>query len=412
MKRISLIFLLSLVFTSHILSQNNFTFNKLLKKDSYKFQTKNEQFRFEIGGRMFVDAAIYFDDETELKNGGEIRDVRLCLDADYRTKWNARINVDFSELEIDLKDVFIKYKINENSFVRAGYFFEPFGVEQTESTNDTKFMHVSSSVETFRPGRNVGVEYNRWSEYYYLGVGIFGSKINFKEENKNYYNYYSHSRKKNKTELSFEDGYAFSTRMVIVPVKTDVNILHLGLSGNYRILENLSRRDRLARYYSKAGSHIEKINFLDVELNHVKSEMKYAFELLGAIRNVSFQSEFLKTKVNRESGYKNYSAKGWYTQVAMLINGGKYSYKSRSARLNRPKTGAIEILARYNETNLNDRGVYAMGGMQKDYTLGCNWYARANIILKLNASNVEVDQFALNGEENFNMIQTRLQFLF
>lgn len=413
MKRVSLIFLLSLVFTSHILSQNNFTLNRFLKKDSYKFQTKNEQFRFEFGGRMFADAAIYFNDETELKSGGEIRDLRLRLDADFRTKWSARINIDFSELEVSLKDIFIKYKINENCFVRAGYFFEPFGVEQTESTNDIKFMHVSSSVEAFRPGRNIGVEYNRWNEYYYLGVGIFGSKINYSKEKINSYNYYVYSkREKSKAELSFEDGYGFSSRMVIVPVKTDLNILHLGLSGNYRILENLSRKDRLVRYYSRAGTHIEKVNFLDVELNHVKSEMKYAVELVGAINNFSFQSELIKVKVNRESGYKNYSADGWYTQVAMLIKGGKYSYKSKSARLNRPKTGAIEILARYNEMNLNDRGIYAMGGMQKDYTLGCNWHASSNIILKLNVSNIAVDRYALNGIENFNMIQTRVQFSF
>ena len=94
------------------------------------------------------------------------------------------------------------------------------------------------------------------------------------------------------------------------------------------------------------------------------------------------------------------------------IKGGNYKYKMKSARLANPKPGSIELLARYNKTNLNDSDSNIMGGEQKDISLGCTWYVNHNVLMKLNFTNVDLDENALNGEENFNMIQTRLQFSF
>jgi len=95
-----------------------------------------------------------------------------------------------------------------------------------------------------------------------------------------------------------------------------------------------------------------------------------------------------------------------------LLKGGDYKYKMKSARLAKPDPGSVEFLARYNVTDLNHTDSNIMGGKQKDLTLGCTWYVNHNILMKFNFTNVELDEYALNGEENFNMIQTRLQFSF
>lgn len=404
--------LLFLLIVGNSMAQKNSTLNWIFQNDTSHFQTKNQKFKLRFGGRIFADAAYYFEDRTELESGGEIRDLRLRFDLAYAKKWSASINVDFSEMEIDMKDAYVKYSIDSNRFLRTGYFLEPFGIEQTESTNSTMFMHVASTVEAFRPGRNIGVEYNCWNQSYNLGLGIFGD-IEIEEEKGRsyyyygYYPYHSHDEKK----ISF-NGYGVSSRFSITPIQNNWNILHLGVSGNYWIVD---KEDKKLSYQSRAATHVENERFLNVVIDNAKSQLMYGLEVIYASQNCSFQSEFIKTRVNRDSEFNDYIAEGWYAQFGWMIKGGNYKYNNQTARLSQPNKGAIEITFRYNETDLFDTYNYylkGMGGRQRDYTVGCNWYITQNMMAKLNYTNVDLDKYAINGEENFNMIQTRLQFSF
>ncbi len=134
--------------------------------------------------------------------------------------------------------------------------------------------------------------------------------------------------------------------------------------------------------------------------------------MIAASGPISIQGEYISAKVNRKSTFEDYSAKGFYTQVGWLVKGGNYKYKMKSARLAKPGPGSVELLARYNQTDLNDSDALIMGGKQKDITVGGTWYVNHNVLVKFHFTNVDLDENALNGEENFNMIQTRLQFSF
>ncbi len=52
-----------------------------------------------------MDAASYFDDETDLGSGSEIRDVRFLMKATLWKKWDAKINIGFADGAVSLKDV-------------------------------------------------------------------------------------------------------------------------------------------------------------------------------------------------------------------------------------------------------------------------------------------------------------------
>ncbi len=378
---------------------------------SIQMATDDGQFKFGIGGRIFIDAAGYFDDKTDLGSGSEIRDIRLLFKATVWKNWDAKINIGFDGGAVSLKDVFLQYNINKNSFFRAGNFLEPFGIEQTESSKTIKFMNVSSTAEAFRPGRNLGVSYDRWGKSYYWALGLFGSDVN-------------------NTVSNQDEDFGITSRFVISPFHTE-KILHIGLSGTYRsvntITENVENRDYgsiknngSVRYRSRAATHIEGRRFIDATVEDAKSQLKYGIELITADGPVSLQAEYIKTKVNVDmpgsyASYnfiEKYKANGYYAQLAWLIKGGNYKYKMKTARLIKPGPGSLELLARYNRTNLNDEDSYIMGGEQKDFSLGCTWYVNHNVLMKLNFTNVDLDENALNGEENFNMIQTRLQFSF
>ena len=375
--------------------------NKLkvkVKKGAVSLATEDGNFKFGFGGRVYMDAAGYFDDKTDLGSGSEIRDIRFLMKATLWKKWDAKINIGFADGAISLKDVWLMHKINNNSFVRAGHFLEPFGIEQTESSKTTKFMHTASTVEAFRPGRNLGVSYATWGKQYFWEAGLFGSDTN------------------NKT--AGDEGYGLTSRLAFAPIQTDGGLFHIGMSGIYRTADaagfddNGIERAESIRYRSRAATHIERRRFIDAKVTDAENQVKLGFEMIAASGPVSLQSEYIDASVSRKTGNEDYHSKGWYAQFGWLLKGGDYKYKMKSARLAKPGPGSVELLARYNETDLNDTDAAIMGGKQKDFSLGCTWYVNHNILMKFNFTNVDLDEYALNGEENFNMIQTRLQFSF
>ncbi|WP_461631822.1 OprO/OprP family phosphate-selective porin [Labilibaculum euxinus] len=402
-KHYLLIFCLLLV-SGRLFSQDVNDLKLRVEKGSIQMATDDGQFKFGIGGRIFMDAAAYFDDKTDLGSGSEIRDARLLFKATVWKNWNAKINIGFDGGNASLKDVFLQYNINTNSFFRAGHFLEPFGIEQTESSKTIKFMNFSSTVEAFRPGRNLGVSYDRWGKNYYWALGLFGSDTDNWSEG--------------------DEGFGLTSRFVFAPINEDGTIFHIGISGSYRSTdedEYLGRGyNKTVKYKSRGATHIERRSFIDAEIEHAKDQFKYGIELITSGGPVVLQAEYIKTKVNIDmpeswgnyNFIEEYKANGYYAQLGWLIKGGNYKYNMKSARLAKPEPGSLELLARVNETDLNDEHAFIRGGKQKDISLGCTWYVNHNVLMKLNFTNVDLDENALNGEENFNMIQTRLQFSF
>ncbi|WP_171594865.1 OprO/OprP family phosphate-selective porin [Marinifilum caeruleilacunae] len=391
------LFAFCLLLTGSLFAQNSNDLKLSVNKGSIKMATEDGQFSFGMGGRVYMDAASYFDDKTDLGSGTEIRDIRLLMKADLWKKWNAKINIGFADGSVSLKDVWLMYKINKNSFVRAGHFLEPFGIEQTESSKTTKFMHAASTVEAFRPGRNLGISYATWGKQVFWEAGLFGSDTN------------------NKT--AGDEGYGLTSRFAFAPVQNESGIFHVGMSGIYRTADAAGFNElgeenpKSIRYRSRAATHIEKRRFIDAKVGNADHQTKIGFEMIAATGAVSLQTEYINANVSRNIG-EDYTANGWYTQLAWLVKGGNYKYKMKSARLAKPGPGSVELLARYNQTDLNDSGAMIMGGKQKDITIGGTWYVNHNILVKFHFTNVDLDENALNGEENFNMIQTRLQFSF
>lgn len=61
--------------------------------------TDNGQFKFGFGGRVYMDAAGYFDDETDLGSGSEIRDIRMLMKLNFT-------NVDLDENSLNGEENF------------------------------------------------------------------------------------------------------------------------------------------------------------------------------------------------------------------------------------------------------------------------------------------------------------------
>jgi phosphate-selective porin OprO/OprP len=70
--------------------------------------------------------------------------------------------------------------------------------------------------------------------------------------------------------------------------------------------------------------------------------------------------------------------------------------------------GAVELLARYGELDLDDGGI--AGGRQRDLTLGVNWYLTTHFKFQANWVQVKADKGLLSGDPDVMEVRAQLQF--
>lgn len=153
---------------------------------------------------------------------------------------------------------------------------------------------------------------------------------------------------------------------------------------------------------------------LEAEIDNMGTELKGLLEALYTSRKVLLQAESFVDRLNRSGGLRHYLAYGGYAQGSYLIVGEGFDYDEMYAIPGRPLSGkAVELVARFNYTNLNDgkSGIY--GGEEKDLSLGVNWYLNKYLGMKFNGSYVWVgDHCDSFYDKNFFLFQARIQYIF
>jgi phosphate-selective porin OprO and OprP len=70
--------------------------------------------------------------------------------------------------------------------------------------------------------------------------------------------------------------------------------------------------------------------------------------------------------------------------------------------------GALELAVRYSELDLNDGTV--LGGRERDWTVGANWYLNRYLKLQANYVHAQSDRRGLGVDPNVIEIRAQIQF--
>src|SRR5512140_2608572 len=173
------------------------------------FRSADSAFAYWLDGRMQIDGALYRGNDNELGGGTEIRRARLGVKATLYRDWHGEFDVDFAENAVEMKDMWVGYLGFQNSLVKAGNFKEPFGLETLTSSKYITFME-RSYIDNFSPDRHIGASFVNWGQYHYVTGGVFGQVAGTPDATGN------------------SEGYAFTGRLVVVPVNTANALLHIG----------------------------------------------------------------------------------------------------------------------------------------------------------------------------------------
>jgi phosphate-selective porin OprO/OprP len=349
---------------------------------------------FELGGLVVLDAT-HFSEEGP-GDGAELRRARLDIHGTYLADFGYALEVDFADDEVDLGDVYLEYLGWYPFRIRIGQIKEPFSLEEQTSSRHLTFMERALPNE-LAPGRSLGVGLQRFGTDWTLAAGVFAQSLN------------------KAADEDVDQGWGVSARATYAPLYSETRLLHLGLSGAYR---NVNEGDYL-RFDSRPEAHKSVLDFLDTgkkKINRAESLSRLGVELAATWGALSLQGEYIQAVVDQRWGEPTLDFSGWYLQGSWFLTGESRNYRPQKGAFGgvspRHFHGAWEIALRVSELDLNDENI--TGGRERNYTLGLNWYLNPNVRLMANYIKADFDDSAReNGEldsgSDLDILQMRVQ---
>lgn len=417
-----------------------------------KLNVNFDDVNFKIGGRLMADMAYYSSDYSPLKSGATIADARIRAALTYKD-WYFYTDFGFGKGKFEQKNIFLKYTLpntgeNTNSF-KAGYYGEPNSMSRITSIYNTHFISRSATANALGIGRSLGISYNFYNSATTLTQGVFA-------ENK--YN----------NQLSGFQGAAVSGRWIYRPINANGQVLHVGASARYAQLNTGELVNDIKQTNLHLSSPLEtyvddNTNFLSAELPWAKNVVNVGAEALYMSPKLFLRGEYMYKSITKErpdeqlfinqlggvwswtsleswqegNPLKTNHFQGMYIEGGFKIFGGDYSYLNEEAILNGNTDASLEIVARFNHTNLNQinngdifidgRKQFYPNGVVTDYppattsvgggklnstTVGLNYTFNQFAQVMVNYTYNRLTNVYYPNDKNFNTVQARVMFNF
>lgn len=359
-----------------------FTFLSLHAQDSFKLKFRS---------RGLFDIA--FSDSN--KSYYRLEDFRVGFKASYNDI-ELKVDLGLGGGKLAIKDFLFSYQYKKSIFT-FGNAYEPFSIDMLISTADLRFHQSANSVMCTVNGRRIGFTYYRTTDPLFFAIGAYSDNDI------------------NKLGSELKQAYAVTSRLILRPVVTTHQLIHVGGAVSYRT-PNSDKKMENFRSVAISGCGVTSMfgeNIVSSNIDHCKSHLKTNVELLLNYKKVLVQAEYLRNDVTRLNSLSSYRTQGGYAQVCYLLLGKTYNYDKTYAIPERPTGKAVELAARYNIMDMNRLNSELLGGSEKDISLGVNYYAEKYFAIKLNGSYTFVgDHCNAYYSRDFFIAQLRLQYIF
>lgn len=382
-----------------------------VKVDSKGLQAESadKKYSFKLGGRIHADAAYSNNDAlvargtstpNESNDGTYIRRARMRFEGKFDKDWIFRTEADFADDAVNMKDIFIEYRGWNWGDITVGQQKQNFSRELQESSNDLMFMERSlmDVLNTNTVDRAIGLNFQSKGksligdkDAWVTKLGIYGNSIK--------------PPRTTGTEVANagDEGWAVNSRVIYNPILEKDKLIHLGVAGNYRTLDDnrdLAESRRLSYSYKTTANNNTNLTVLDTgNIGRADNLKMLGLEAAGMYGPFSVGGEFTQTWIGRVDGADDVVFNGWYGEAAWSITGESRSYKEGNFGYLKPKNkfslkngtwGAWELATRWSEVNLNDSDV--RGGIMSQLTVALNWYINENV------------RFMADYNRNFNFV--------
>lgn len=382
----------------------------------------NADYWFKLSGVLRIDETIFMGDTTTNKNdfpsGALLRTADLYLDGGIGRDWEYTISLEFARrasTQFGIGDTHIAYSgFMDNNQVFVGRVpGNWFGLDNSNSTSWMAFLYRSMPSLAFYPGDGLGLMTDFWSDWGAVTLtamqpdqGDFDDIVPTKR-----------------------DRWHGTIRATVAPVHEEGDVWHFGVSGAYRELVSSeeteipvgaqfrafpSARARNTPYLldtttgnQTPGSIGLPIQANNLRLFNVEAARQYGpFMLEGEYTNAYVHT------VNNPYGSLSFS--GWMVQSRYLLTGESHAYDVRDGQFGSVTPnhtwGALEVAARYDFLNLNDK--FVRGGTEHDVTVGFNWFINQQLRLSANYIHASIHPANDKPRRDVDIIGMRAQVRF
>ncbi len=267
--------------------------------------------------------------------------------------------------------------------IRVGYFKTPVGLDSVGASRTISFLEAPLATQAIYEGRRTGVERALTRKTYNVQLqGFAGRDV----EGKNH-------------------GTTMAGHFAWTPHKADGDVIHLGLAYSVENPEATSGRVR-----AKVEAGLTDTRLIDsgalAGTTHIE---RGGLEFIRIAGPWTVLAEHLEEIVARD-GFSDFHAQGNTVYASWIVTGESRAYNAGTLGNVTPKgpAGALELLLRYSDLNLNDSGIE--GGYQHDWTAGANYYFTKNF--KVQANYIKASSRRAGVSVDPNAFEVRAQVMF
>ncbi len=364
-------------------------------------KTPDDKFEFAFGGRLQFDGGVFIQDKTKLGDGAEVRRARIKSFGTVWNDWDYKLEVNFdSDGEVQVTDGWLRYSRFEPFTVTLGHQKVPFSQSSMTSSNWQVFQERAlpdAFIDNQEEGRRrLGVVLASYGDMWSYSGGLFSGGL----------------------DDSGADDEDFGTghRFVFAPIAEPTKVAAIGGSLVYRDFKSPSDlRFRALPEAHTAGTYLVDTGVLSTS----KETLMYNFEATMVCGRFHGQAEYTAAHVRRNNGQSSLDFSGFYVQGGVFLTGESRNYDRKSGKYKRvipirEPLGAWEVAARFSQIDLTNADV--QGGVERDVTVGLNWWANANVMFRLNYVYGNADpnsRVTLSGlNEHIHAFTARAQIVF
>ncbi|MGI9277428.1 MAG: OprO/OprP family phosphate-selective porin [Endozoicomonas sp.] len=342
-----------------------------------------QDFQLTIGTLLQYDWVKPDEDKTVLPSDHDWRNTQVSFSGKYGNDWSFKYGYDFTS--IGHKDAWLSYK---PYYLIIGQFKSPVGLENQHSSRWWTF-NESAMTTTLAPQRFVGV---MWQPV--LGDWTFAAAL----------------QKGNVNDEKGHQPLRTSTRLTWSPLHSDIETLHLGASLQWLSFNDKNRTVSFAALPEVKHRKMPKL--ISTGKLEAKEQQTGGLEAGYVFGPLSLRGEYLTHRVKESLDRKTLYFQSAYLQASYFLDGEtSITYNRDKARFDKPSNvnQRWEVAARGSWADLDDRDI--KGGIEKNYTLGINFYYNLNLRFTLNYTLAEVTG-GINGDERPSLISFRTQLAF
>lgn len=389
--------------------------DKATTKGGFQIKSDDGNFEAKLGGRIHFDGNFYTS-EKDLGTGTPamvntaqdsnsqffFRRARITIEGrayDYTYKFEndfANSGDAAAKTNEGIREMWIGRQVMGNKNLRLGQAKPYRGMEELTSSNEITFMErpLATASGIYNNQFTTGAFLDGSGEGYGYGVSVYTPRS---------------------VDASETQGLGVNARGFIVPLRTNGNLIHIGLSASQDNFEtNTTSKDpRIVGRENglKSGALIAANTFNEQQTIAAELAARFgAFSMQGEYAKATFEDARTTVASGAAAlGQADNDIDTYYVQASYFVTEHTKPYDFKKGVFKSPKLngeeGAVELKARYDVIENKD----IKGNEASAYTVGVNYYATPNTRFMVEYVKGETD---VGTDKDASAITARAQFNF